>query len=167
MLICSCSCFVLANIIGSFQESRIIELTVVNGRLFTGPSYILMGMLVNRERKIFSQSGGIIVLILACICSVLLKIHYSTTSIAAFLSVPWILGTAMRYSNSTCKMGISKVCRDISSNIYYSHMYFLFVWMYLLPIRKRGLECFLFVAGVSFLLSVMLSIEKRHRCKLK
>jgi surface polysaccharide O-acyltransferase-like enzyme len=159
MLLWSFGCFVLACAISSFQESRIIELTIVNGRLFTGPSYILMGMLVKRKSEIFSKSGGIIVPILVCICSVLFKIPYSTTNIVAFLSVPWILGTVMRHSKSGCQMGISKACRDTSSIIYYSHMYFLFIWMYMLPIGEKGLECFLFVAGLSLLFSMILSAE--------
>lgn len=162
MLFLSFGCFVLAYVISSFHESRIIELTIVNGRLFTGPSYIMMGMLVKRGREFFSKRGGIIVPILVCICSVLFKISYSTTSVVAFLSVPWILGTVMRYSKSGCQMVNSKECREVSSIIYFSHMYFLFAWMRLLPIREKGVECFLFVAGSSFLFAAVLSQMKKN-----
>ena len=165
LLFYSCAFFALAYVINCFQGTRIIDLTIVNGRLFTGPSYILMGMLIKREREFFSRSGGIIAPILACFCSVLLKIPYSTTSIAAFLSVPWILGVVMKYSKKRCQEGISKECRKISSIVYYSHMYFLFVWMYLLPIREKGLGCFMFVSGTSILFSVVLSQMRKNVVK--
>ena len=164
LLLYSCAFFALAYVINCFQGTRIIKLTIVNGRLFTGPSYILLGMLVKREHKPLSRSGGIIAPILACFCSVLLKIPYSTTNIVAFLSVPWILGIVMKYSKNCYQVGFSKECREISSIIYFSHMYFFFVWMYLLPIREKGGECFIFVSGTSFLFSVVFSLMKKKIC---
>ena len=163
LLLYSCAFFALAYVINCFQGTRIIKLTIVNGRLFTRPSYILLGMLVKREHKPLSRSGGIIAPILACFCSVLLKIPYSTTNIVAFLSVPWILGIVMKYSKNCYQVGVSKECREISSIIYFSHMYFFFVWMYLLPIREKGVECFMFVSGTSFFVFCgVLSDEKEN-----
>lgn len=161
LLFFSCVFFALAYVINCFQGTRIIDLTIVNGRLFTGPSYILMGMLVKRKHEFFSQSGGIIAPILICFCSVLFKIPYSTTNIMAFLSVPWILGIVMKYSINCFQVGISKECREISSIIYFSHMYFLFVWMCMLPNKEKGAVCFMFVSGTSFLFSVVFSQLKR------
>lgn len=55
LLIYSCICFVTAIVINAFSAMRVIELTIVNGRLLTGPSYIMLGMLVNCKKRFFQQ----------------------------------------------------------------------------------------------------------------
>ena len=73
----------------------------------------------------------------------------------AFLAVPWIIGFIMSYSIDEVLSKHSKSCRKVSTIIYFSHMYVCFIWMYVLPIREKGIYCFLFVAALSFLFSVI------------
>ena len=155
LLLYGCGCFAAAYIINYFSDARIIAITVKSGRLLTGPSYIMLGMLANREKKLFSPKAGLLVPILACGCSVLFGLPYSTTSIMAFLAVPWIIGFVMSYSADEVLSKHSKSCRKVSTIIYFSHMYVCFIWMYVLPIREKGISCFLFVAALSFLFSVI------------
>lgn len=155
LLLYGCGCLAAAYIINYFSDARIIAITVKSGRLLTGPSYIMLGMLANREKKLFSPKAGLLVPILTCGCSVLFGLPYSTTSIMAFLAVPWIIGFVMSYSADEVLSKHSKSCRKVSTIIYFSHMYVCFIWMYVLPIREKGISCFLFVAALSFLLSVI------------
>ncbi len=167
LLLYGCGCFVAAYIINYFSDTRIIAITVKSGRLLTGPSYILLGMLAKREKKLFSQKIGLVVPILTCGCSVLFGLPYSTTSIMAFLSVPWIIGFIMSYSADEVLSKHSKSCRKVSEIIYFSHMYFCFAWMYVLPIREKGIYCFLFVAAVSFLFSVIVcKLNRKKQAKV-
>lgn len=155
LLLYGCGCLAAAYIINYFSDARIIAITVKSGRLLTGPSYIMLGMLANREKKLFSPKAGLLVPILTCGCSVLFGLPYSTTSIMAFLAVPWIIGFIMSYSADEVLSKHSKSCRKVSTIIYFSHMYVCFIWMYVLPIREKGISCFLFVAALSFLFSVI------------
>ena len=155
LLLYGCGCFAAAYIINYFSDARIIAITVKSGRMLTGPSYIMLGMLANREKKLFSPKAGLLVPILTCGCSVLFGLPYSTTSIMAFLAVPWIIGFIMSYSADEVLSKHSKSCRKVSAIIYFSHMYVCFIWMYVLPIREKGIYCFLFVAALSFLFSVI------------
>lgn len=145
----------VAIVINMFSDVRIIGLTVVNGRLLTGPSYIMLGIAVSRKKEFFNKKFGLLLVILMCGISVTYNLSYSTTSIVAFLTVPWIVGFIMEFQSFDSLSNKSRICRKISSIIYYSHMYFLFIWMYLLPIKEKGVDCFLFVIGLSFLFSVL------------
>ena len=88
------------------------------------------------------------------------KLSYSTVSAVAFLSVPWIIGFIMHFQVVDSLSGRSRICRKISSIIYFSHMYFLFIWMYWLPIKEKGVTCFLFVAVLSCLFSILFLVLK-------
>ncbi len=167
LLLYGCGCFVAAYIFNYFSDARIIAITVKSGRLLTGPSYIMLGMLAKQKKKLFSKKAGLLVLILTCGCSVLFGLPYSTTSIMAFLSVPWIIGFIMSYSADEVLSKHSKSCRKVSTMIYFSHMYFCFAWMYVLPIREKGIYCFLFVTVVSFLFSVIVcKLNRKKQAKV-
>ena len=155
LLLYGCGCFAAAYITNYFSDARIIAITVKSGRLLTGPSYIMLGMLAKQKKKLFSPKAGLLVPILTCGCSVLFGLPYSTTSIMAFLAVPWIIGFVMSYSADEVLSKYSQSCRKVSTIIYFSHMYVCFIWMYVLPIREKGIYCFLFVAALSFLFSVI------------
>ena len=161
LLLYSCICFVTAIVINTFSTVRVIELTIVNGRLLTGPSYIMLGVLVNCKKSFFSKKYGLLIPIIMCGISMIWKLPYSTVSVVAFLSVPWIIGFIMHFQVVDSLSNQSKICRKISSIIYFSHMYFLFIWMYLLPIEEKGMVCFLFVAVFSCLFSILVSVSKK------
>ena len=161
LLLYSCICFVTAIVINTFSTVRVIELTIVNGRLLTGPSYIMLGMLVNCKKSFFSKKFGLLIPIIMCGISMLWKLPYSTVSVAAFLSVPWIIGFIMHFQVVDSLSNKSKMCRKISSIIYFSHMYFLFIWMYWLPIKEKGVACFLFVSVLSCLFSILVLCRKK------
>lgn len=58
LLLYSCICFVTAIVINVFSTVRVIELTIVNGRLLTGSSYIMIGMLVNCKKAFSAPKLG-------------------------------------------------------------------------------------------------------------
>ena len=136
-------CFVAAYIINYFSDARIIAITVKSGRLLTGPSYIMLGMLAKQKKKLFSKKAGLLVPILTCGCSILWRFPYEVLS------------------------KHSKSCRKVSAIIYFSHMYFCFAWMYVLPIREKGIYCFLFVAALSFLFSALVcKLNRKKQAKV-
>lgn len=161
LLVYSCISFALAYFITEFTYLRVIEFTIVNGRIFTGPSYIMLGMFVYCKKNEFGKVRGLVVPLSACLVSILLKLSYSTTNVAALVAVPWIIGYVMRLFSDCTGSEFPKACRKVSSSIFFSHMYFLFIWMYLLPIKEKGINCFLFVAGLSGLFSISICLFKR------
>ena len=136
-----------------------MKATIGTGRIFTGFSYLLLGILVYQWKHFFQSTIGWIIPVLFCCAFSYMGTRYSTTSLFAFFVTPWIVGYAMRYS-ANVKDRIAECCRKISAWIYYSHMYFLFVWMYILPIQQGGIESFAFAGGLSFGLSCLVCLRQ-------
>lgn len=145
--------FSLAYVINQYYYYRVFQITIMNGRIFTGISYIMLGMLVSRNKKIFTNKKALVIPFIMMTLSVLLKISYSTTNIPVFISVSWITGLLINGFNNN-SFFFTNLCRELSSLIYYCHMYFLFAWMYILPIKTKGLYCFTFVLLTSIVFSI-------------
>ena len=158
-LLLSCVVFAGAWVISEYASVYLVKATIGTGRIFTGFSYLLLGILVYQWKYFFQSAIGWIIPALFWCAFSYMGARYSTTSLFAVFVTPWIVGYAMRYS-ANVKDRIAECCRKISAWIYYSHMYFLFVWMYILPIQQGGIESFAFAGGLSFGLSCLVCLRQ-------
>lgn len=95
------------------------------------------------------------------IYSIIFEINYSSTSIVAFISIPWIVGYLVNFKNVGCSNTFPLLCRELSSWIYYSHMYFKFIWVYVMKNIDKGIDCFIFVTVVSVVFSLVIHFTRR------
>lgn len=155
--------FVVAYMINEFPIFHYVKVIIGNGRILTGASYLMLGMLVYQKREVFNKPIGLVIVLLLCIVSSFFHISYTTTSTVAYIAVPWIVGFGMYFCRENEHNCLSGICREISTFVYYSHMYFLFCWSYVLADAYKGIKCFLFVACVTAIFSLLICIWRRKR----
>ena len=160
------SLFLLATIVnhaGSINPvfGKIVAKTVGNGRLLTGPCFMILGSVLSdwevEKRTSLALSGGGIVL--AIITALSFHLPYSTTYISAIILVPLLVKTCGLFS---CGFD-GKILRKYSKVSYFTHMYFVFLFQYSVlsfsKVREQGLECFVFsVIGTLIVFAIDLLI---------
>jgi len=161
--------FLVAIILNRFSSIKIIAWFLGSGRLFTAPAYLLIGGLVYKNRGKFEKYSeiGIMLSCAGILTSLVLHLNYSTASIPAYISIPWILCWSMKFK------GVSKtalIARKVSSIFYYSHMYFYFIWLFtgnaffrFEESRDSGMGAFGFTFGICVLLSAIILGVKGQR----
>ena len=171
MIVESVIFFLAAIILNHFSSIKIIALVLRSGRLFTAPAYLLIGGFVyqNREKFEYYSGIGITLICTGVLASLVLHLDYSTASIPAYISIPWILSWSMKFT------GISKtaiILRKTSSIFYYSHMYFYFIWLFagnaflrFEQTRDSGIRAFCFTLCMCIILSIIL-LNVKGRGKL-
>ena len=143
-----------------------------SGRLFTAPAYLLVGGLIYKNQEKLEKHIGIgfALICIAVVFSLIFHLDYSTASIPAYISIPWILSWTMNFK------GISKralIARKVSTIFYYSHMYFFFIWLFagsafirFEETRDSGIGAFCFTLISCVILSgIFLGFEKHKTVK--
>ena len=158
--------FIVAIILNHFLAIKIIAWVLGSGRLFTAPAYLLIGGLVYKNREKFEKHSriGLILICLSVILSLVFHLDYSTASIPAYISIPWILSWTMKFKGASKS---ALIARKISSIFYYSHMYFYFIWLFsgsaflrFEQTRDSGIEAFGFTLGMCIIFSAILLLVK-------
>ena len=163
--------FLIAFAINKLSGFKFILWTIGNGRAFTAPAYLLLGILVYDRQEDFKKyrKFGVVIVVGIIAASVVLGVEYSTTSITAFISLPWILSFAVAFKGSS---SLAMVARKASTLFYYAHMYFFFIWGYVLAgitqfkkIRENGVGafCFTLICCTMFSAIVLLVKERKKR----
>ena len=161
-LVLSCVVFTGACFISEYSSAYLVRATIGTGRLFTGLSYLLLGVLTYKWKHIFQSSFGWVIPSILWGLFSCWGVTYSTTSAFAFISTPWIVGHMMKYTaDGACP--VENWCRKISTWVYYSHMYFLFIWMYVLPVQEKGIGAFLFTGIMSLFFSLLFILSRRKK----
>ena len=162
LLVASFIIFAFAYCANTLSDTYLVTHTIRSGRIFTGISYLMLGMIVYRHKTIFGSVKGLVIILVAALLSCVLHLDYSTTNIMAFISAPWIVGFAMNFTMIESEVSISKLVRDMSAWIYYSHMYFLFFIVHFRKGYFSDTSTFAFVTLSSFIISLFICILKRR-----
>ena len=162
LLMCSSLIFLGSYIINNFDYLKVVRVILVNARIFTGISYMMLGMILYEKQKYFTNIKYTIIPILGLLISTVFKMTYTDTNIVAFISIMWLVGYLTSFVvNNNIGSKLSKLCRGISTYVFYSHMYFLFIWVYILKNINKGINCFLFVISLSICFSILiLNLQK-------
>ena len=163
--------FLIAFAVNKLSGLKFILWTIGNGRVFTAPAYLLLGILVYNKQEDLKKyrKFGMVIVVGIIAASVVLGVEYSTTSITAFISLPWILSFAVAFKGSS---SLAMVARKASTLFYYAHMYFFFIWGYVLAgitqfkkIRENGVGafCFTLICCTMFSAIVLLVKERKKR----
>ena len=164
--------FIVAIILNHFSSIKMIAWFLGSGRLFTAPAYLLVGGLIYKNQEKLEKHIGIgfALICIAVVFSLIFHLDYSTASIPAYISIPWILSWTMNFK------GISKralIARKVSTIFYYSHMYFFFIWLFagsafirFEETRDSGIGAFCFTLISCVILSgIFLGFEKHKTVK--
>lgn len=93
---CSAVWYLLgAWVISEYASVYLVKATIGTGRIFTGFSHLLIGILVYQWKHFFQSTIGWIIPVLFWCAFSYMGARYSTTSLFAFFVTPWIVGYAI------------------------------------------------------------------------